>query len=656
MANYKKNLYSVAIDGQGYLLSNLPKEPGRKMGQATILGTYPTQIDLSYKDSSVFLPWAQTDWAGGFQDEKWLDNAKFKYGSGLEYLLHYGQLTLLNDLTPSILTEDGYTLGSWQLYNDTLVLGFSHPTLAILGYLDTSDTWTAITTGWSYITDINDSDEFQGKVYLALKRSSGTEKCLQTFDGSALADATGDATDTSEWRMVKKVGLRLFASNFNSADNGDRLLYSDNGGTNWSSIITATGKNRKITQGVENIGNLYFLIEDGQSTELWRVNGLIPSIIYRWEELQEPQIGKWLGKVYISGKEKGKVKIYQWDGARLIGIFEERLDNLSVDSKYFVVFNNNLLTYGLVYDGFQTFPNYAFTYSSNKNYPFVVFNNTLYFYGLNGTVATITKLDLTKYQTSGYVVTGEYAANKPAVNKLWHSITLTHKAIATGEEIKIEYSIDNETTWTTIGTSTVGDKETTLYFPDNIISKKIQLKITLSGAGTTTPTLYDFVVRFISLPDYKHKWQLTLDCRDNLILLDGRSVEPKRGAELASLLKEDYYSREIIDFQDIDYAETSLTADLTTTDTSISVSSTANFPEQGRIKIGQEEIIYTGKTATSFTGCVRGARGTKKLSHSAGDMVSNKYSVIITNYAETVPVSPKAKIEETYITIEMVEI
>ncbi len=102
MTDYKKRLYNIAINSQGYLLSGAPQSPARIMQEAQIVGAVPTQIDLEYKDSSPFLPWAQTDWSGGFQFEKWIDNAGFKSGSGLEYIAKYGELTLLNDKSTTL--------------------------------------------------------------------------------------------------------------------------------------------------------------------------------------------------------------------------------------------------------------------------------------------------------------------------------------------------------------------------------------------------------------------------------------------------------------------------------------------------------------------------------------------------------------------------
>ena len=58
------------------------------------------------------------------------------------------------------------------------------------------------------------------------------------------------------------------------------------------------------------------------------------------------------------------------------------------------------------------------------------------------------------------------------------------------------------------------------------------------------------------------------------------------------------------------HGTTSLLAAITASDTTITVASTKGFPDEyGLLKIGDEIITYTGKTDTSFTGCVRGFSG-----------------------------------------------
>jgi len=61
------------------------------------------------------------------------------------------------------------------------------------------------------------------------------------------------------------------------------------------------------------------------------------------------------------------------------------------------------------------------------------------------------------------------------------------------------------------------------------------------------------------------------------------------------------------------------------TGTTINVASTTGFPSTGTnfIQVDNEEISYTGTTATSFTGITRNVRGTTNASHSNGATVTN---------------------------------
>ena len=671
MADIKRTLYNVAINGQGYLLSGIPERPARIMRESSVFGTFPTQVDLEYKDSSQFLPWAQTDFAGGFQFEKWSDNAGFKKGTGLEYIAKYGELTLLNDKSATLKDFGAaFTFGAAVEYdrdNVGLVIGITKGSGASqLWKMSTSDGFTGITGGtWANVDAVHDMDELQGKVYIGLDVSAGNP--LKTYNGSAVADITltGALSSSTIIRMVKRIETRLYVGGYTeTAASGDALMYSDDEGSTWTAIISKTGKSRQITQGVDNLGTLYFLIEDGSRTELWWCNDTITTQIYRWENLTTPRISAWLGKVYVEGKQDGKLMRFEWNGATLRTVFEEKITGLDLDTSPMVVYKNNLHSYGLVYDGLFHFPSWIFKYSSNKIYPFAVFGGSTtqvpYFYGLSGTNLIITKLNTATYLTTGNVITGIFNGGKSAVNKLWNSITLSFKVMVTGQTIKVEYSTDDEANWTTIDTisPTANETEKTLYFPSNTTSKRIQIRLTLTGGGSNTPTLYDFIVRFLSLPDNRFEWILRLNCSNNLMLLDGKTVEPKRASELRNLLMTARFENQIVEFQDVDFAETLINDgdDITATDTTITVDSTGDFPEQGRIKIEQEEILYTGKTAVAFTGCTRGARGTKKAIHLDNVRVHNAYNVVLTNIGDENQVAPTPKIYESLVPVALKEV
>ena len=55
---------------------------------------------------------------------------------------------------------------------------------------------------------------------------------------------------------------------------------------------------------------------------------------------------------------------------------------------------------------------------------------------------------------------------------------------------------------------------------------------------------------------------------------------------------------------------TSVTSDVSTSDTVVNVTTTNGFPKQyGLLKIDDEVVTYTGITTNSFTGCIRGFSG-----------------------------------------------
>lgn len=86
------------------------------------------------------------------------------------------------------------------------------------------------------------------------------------------------------------------------------------------------------------------------------------------------------------------------------------------------------------------------------------------------------------------------------------------------------------------------------------------------------------------------------------------------------------------------FSQTTLTAGINNTATTIPVVSTASFPTAtvgapGAFYIGDETITYTGKTLTSFTGCVRGALATTAAAHLTGAPVEGKQIALLPSTA-----------------------
>lgn len=73
---------------------------------------------------------------------------------------------------------------------------------------------------------------------------------------------------------------------------------------------------------------------------------------------------------------------------------------------------------------------------------------------------------------------------------------------------------------------------------------------------------------------------------------------------------------------------TVLTGNLTNNSTTpIPVANTAEFAASGALLIGDELILYTGKTSTTFTGITRGAYSTTNVAHNTGDPVTEAIGV-----------------------------
>ena len=81
-------------------------------------------------------------------------------------------------------------------------------------------------------------------------------------------------------------------------------------------------------------------------------------------------------------------------------------------------------------------------------------------------------------------------------------------------------------------------------------------------------------------------------------------------------------------------ATTTLAADITATDTTITVSSTEGFADTGFIQILDERIGYASTTAITFKGnfaqpMIRGAQDTEAVAHAAGERVRTIESSIM---------------------------
>jgi len=79
-------------------------------------------------------------------------------------------------------------------------------------------------------------------------------------------------------------------------------------------------------------------------------------------------------------------------------------------------------------------------------------------------------------------------------------------------------------------------------------------------------------------------------------------------------------------------ALSTLAANISSSDTTITLSDSSRFPSTGTIQSDNEKIAYTGNSSNQLTGCTRGAGGTTAVAHTTGSYVieiKTEYSYII---------------------------
>ena len=111
------------------------------------------------------------------------------------------------------------------------------------------------------------------------------------------------------------------------------------------------------------------------------------------------------------------------------------------------------------------------------------------------------------------------------------------------------------------------------------------------------------------------------------------NIVPQTSASTEPILLSAFYNDEIIAARGTNIfrstnGSTALNGGENASDTTITVDSTTDFSTAGTIIIGTEQITYTGKTSTTFTGCTRGANSTSAASHSDDATVTQYWTSI----------------------------
>ncbi|MDO8885767.1 hypothetical protein [Candidatus Oleimmundimicrobium sp.] len=317
-------------------------------------------------------------------------------------------------------------------------------------------------------------------------------------------------------------------------------------------------------------GNIYFCGHNGNVTKVWVYDGTGTSEV---TELPSSFIGLGCnfcqGLLWVYGYQSApatgsKIGVSYFINSGTVGfgfeIGEETANRpyqieTMADSKDKVYFNYNHLTglgcYNLALGGiskdvFIT----LISAEANQVRDIAVYKNKKYFTVKGQGVYK----EGTTYNTTGYVIQSLDAYGIPNITKLYQRIGVTHKTLAAAETVKVEYSIDRGANWVEAGTSsTDGDKSKEwAIVSSNVKAKEIQIKTTLAGDGSTTPTVLSAFYSCEPLPEYTYDFELLVAAFDHPCLLDGRTKSPELGEVIIDNLWASIAKQEFLSFTDTD--------------------------------------------------------------------------------------------------------
>jgi hypothetical protein len=697
-----KSKFHVALDGQGLILQGAPDRISYQQGQAPLYGQRFASGDRSYNDLSSWWYFVQTSWAAGIKDTvSWLDDAKHYYSTNIDTWSENGAIKLTRlPVLNNTFTEDIYCGGELEVNSETV---------RYIGTTDSASNEPVIYryNGSSYV-DIASGQLTSGQniisqlsaragILWASIVGAGTTNVVVTWNGTTFTDQSAYIYNAGATISFQPTASRCHTTYQNTqyvfVDDVLNYKYAlvkttttnPSAAGNWSKVFERTSDTGYVVSVVSFDAKIYYLISRGNAAELRvydiatdtdSVVNIFQSAILQWWGRGDKYLVVLNGKLVITIPTK---EIWTIDSSsNLVKVFtvdEYKRTSLPAESRAYLesgaVISDNKAWWGnLMYDGTYFHNTYKEVTDSTTSLLIPLFVDSL---GYIWHTDSVNQKKLYSTNLAGSVYKGTADKNFvifnnfdniSGIDKMAYSATIIFKPLVSGQKIAIEYTtgeLTSSTSWTSLGSAShsidsgvVTDK--TLYFPVGTNFKKIWVRVKLEAtSGTDTPTMTDFVMEYLPTPSYKKNWTVNINCADEVKTLSGRLSE-YTGRELKGRLERSWWTKSVLDFQDLDYVGTLLNETLTESDTTITVDTTRDFPEQGRIRIDDEEITYTGKTQATFTGCVRGARSTRATTHADNAVVNNAYKVIITDMSSRVPMALEGKELEYVMGISLREV
>lgn len=595
--------HHVKIAGNYYLVrpGSYQKRP------APLFGARFTTGDPDYNNLSFWQHWAQTCWVGGFGAERWIDDAMFDEGIGVDTSQHE-VMVLARDMGPS-----GAARGTqnWDLnleaririftvFNDKLyALQVGDATTSRLYRFDqATPAWTLIKT---FTEAVSWMEVFAG--YLVFGDAGTTMNRMTTAEVFSTFNKPAGRTETAytlkAYRGLLYVGF-------------GRYIYRLKTDFTWdgsTAFYEATDVNY-LNQSEVHLGFLYFasrnghiLRTDGNNTfDLWAFE---PSTVI-WS------IRSFDGRLFVGATEElagttsAQTVLYQFSGAAVTEL--KRWGKVGADitpgklrafggSLWFgassMLGNGNGVGFGIarydkaedayhIWSSNQDGTSYgAGTEQVNWNVDDVFFYKGYVYASVRGHGIFRTPFsykDVTRFQATydttasgaspgslngGWYTSSDFDAGTPGLRKMWNAIVVHVDLPTTDCSVYVEYSVDGGQTWVAVGSVTKTNGLMTRYNKSfrlsvaggALTSTRFKYRLTLRTTNSTvSPQLRGVIVRYLPIPEPNWQWSMRLVLSESQELLDGTTRELNTAQLQAKVdaIESAFRAQSLVTFEDID--------------------------------------------------------------------------------------------------------
>ncbi len=694
-----KSRFHVALNGVGLLLQGAPNHPAYAQSQAPVYGTRFASGDRDYNDLSQWWYHVQTSWVGGLKDTpSWADDARYYLSSNIDSWSESGSIKLTR--APVL----------YETFTENVLCGIeAEVAAATFYYIGTDDDATAKPVIYKYngAAFVNISSTQMSTNQNAISQLSGHASILWTstvgvgftnvvltYNGTTFTDQSSlISTLTTYQPMSSRCHAHYNGITYVFVENSNNSQYAlvktsqinPSLAAHWSLVFEKLNSSGFVVDANVYNGKLYYLVNRYTSVDLhsWDIANSVDNLVQSFTNTSIQNYAMGGGKLLsiLNGKLIITIpsnEIWELDGTTLTRIFLRDEFKRSLNGEmypyllYGAIISDNKAWWGnLMYDGVTFHNTFKDSTDSTASSIYNLFVDANGYHVLTDNVNTKKLFRLNPVGTTykgtadkNYIILNNFD-KVSGVDKLAYSTTILFKPLVTGQKISVEYllgELSTGATWTALGNANYTDDggvvtSKTLFFGSAVVFNKMWFRIKLEGGGTNTPTMTDIVTAYLPVPTYKKAWVLRANCADELKRLDGSMVETT-ARELRGSLENAWWTKSLMDYQDLDYATSALNmgSPLGSAATTITVLDTQDFPEQGRIKIEDEEIFYTSKNNTQFLGCTRGVRGTRAASHADTTVVNNAYKVLITKLGVSAPILLEDKELEYIVELELREV